>query len=97
MQSKSAITREEWDNGDFDNESIDGSDSDDDDGESINQSKSSPFANFYIKSTNSNARVYKNIFLSTNKFRLQRLKDITGTTCAILAVGAGHFAGAGMC
>lgn len=90
---------DEWENGDFENESIDGSDeeAEEDDRDDQNE-KSSPFARFYVKSLNANALVYKRIFLSSNKFTLARLKDLQSKekTCAILAVGAGHFAGAGI-
>jgi hypothetical protein len=96
IQGKTAISVQDWDTGDFDNESIDGSDDESDTEVDIN--KSSPFACFHNQSTNTNALVYKNIFLSGDKYKLERLKDVksSGKTCAILAIGAGHFAGAGI-
>jgi hypothetical protein len=95
IQGKTAIDVKEWDTGEFDNESIDGSDDESDEVVDIN--KSSPYACFYNQSTDTNALVYKNLFVGDGGYKLDRLKEIksSGETCAILAIGAGHFAGAG--
>lgn len=90
---KPSISMQEFETGNFDDESINGSDSSDE--EDAPKIKNSSFYKFQIVNSKNCALIYKALFHNQD-YSLERLTALKkgNATIAILALGAGHFAGA---
>ncbi|KAJ3397173.1 hypothetical protein HDU92_000478 [Lobulomyces angularis] len=98
LQNKSLLSEEEFENFNFDEESLEGSDEDSEADTEEVVKNSTPFYSFKTDLFDGNKKllIYKHLFFDDENDKLERLRFLQGgnQTVCLLMVGAGHFAGA---